>query len=572
MLLDEYTFQIVFNGATTVVEPVNDDFIINWEEEDGEIFLRQTLSTEFVFCESDYKILEEIENSCNRCLKVLFRIICKADNELIFDGYLNMNKGKWSPCFCQVSFTPITQDEYSCIYEKCEIEKNILATTPKVTVSQFIGVVECETCTQFIPSIFVGNPLTEGADCSPPLLVSEGWTVTYNSIEQGASQNGISTEITTRYCREFFAGTVQPPGATWVAVAGGFARPVNAVFTNQTTTTIATNVILREYFFTVAGYEFESEDEDGNIIPAFYYEYDNGMKLEDVLNLFLFECGLPIKSNFFGINPDNTAPNNTAYQFAALNYHNIIIYEISDIINADATENATISNRTLKAILNAFKCLEVYWKVIDGKICIEHISYFEEAEGTEDITNDPCIDKLESYTYSDESTPQFEKFKWLFESSEYFAGNDITYTGFCVDFGESEDKDCEAYTDLNHAIANLENNSKGLFFMSTVEFNGQFYVNNSNNSLSFTEIHENLFLWNRCQSEGIINGQPKTFFTFKRIKEQEPLTTDFCCADFKEYDPSKLVKTQLGWGQTKSASFSAKGKCITREFIHNQNC
>lgn len=568
MIGKNYIFQITFQGTKTITSPINDDFLIEWTKENEQIFFRKVVSTQFLFCKDDFNLLFDIESSCDRCELVQFDIIrkCSTGDFNIFTGFFNMNEGDWDEQNCSVLISPSPYDEYNCLFDSWEEEQNILNATTKQEFGFFIGVVECQQCTG---DAFSDTYIISQAPYPVCLPISEGWTLTGANftntvvvdpnISLYQTTNGV---ITATYCREFLSGTVAPNGGGWVAVSGGFARPLN-VSTSVADTTItntATGIIVS---YKVSGFD------DGSIND----NIDNGVLLSDILNK-LNDCGHTIKSNFFGINSDNSNPTNQAYTFALANLQNLIWFQKTDIKNASAQNNATIANLDLKTLLETLQnTFNVRWVIQNDVLCIEHVSYFQAVQG-QDISNLSSIQGKRKYSYRSEELPQYEVFEWMDSVSTYFEGSRIIYKGFCVTKGAKKEYNIEVVTtDFNYIINNPDSiNDEGFFLLAAIEYQGAYYIENDNKALSWTELHENLWRWNRPQLKGNMNGIDTTFETAIRLKQQEELEFRLCCEDLENFNPSELINTNMGWAEISKATFSGKSNCIKIDPLLESNC
>ena len=568
MIGNKYIFKITFQGTTTQVNPINDDFTIEWTRENDAIFFRQAVSTQFLFCKDDFDLLYAIEQSCDRCELVKFDIVrkCSTGDFVAFTGYFNMNEGDWNEQNCSVSISPSPFDSYTCLFDNWQTEKNIISGTAKVTVEPFIGIIECQTVTKApIPPLV---PFILSAIPNADFPTGTGWTITRNEVNGvtliGTNPNQYEAQgnIITEFCREFVAGATIPNGTGWIPTTGGFARLLPTTFQpNQSDLNPSGNQLTQIYSIT-------GINEEGEL-----YSFDNGVPVESVLELWANECGLTIKSNLLGINADSSNPTNQAYTFALARLQDIIVFQKTDIKNALAFQNASIAKVALEKILIQLGIFNTKWVIQNDVLCIEHVSYFEEAQG-QDISALDSIRGLRSYKYNNEELPQFERFGWMDSVSPYFEGDDIIYSGFCVSKGVEKDYSVDLVTtDLNYLLAypdSIEN--QGFFLLAAIQYNGGYYVDDSNKALSWTELHENLWRWNRPQLDGNMNGTDTTFETAIRLKQQEELEFRLCCDDLKQFNPSELIKTNLGWGEISKATFSAKTNCVKVDTVHESNC
>lgn len=569
MIGKNYIFQITFQGTTTVVNPVNDDFVLERTKEGEEVFFRKVVTTQFLFCKDDFNLLWQIENSCDRCELIQFDIIrkCSTGNFNVFTGDFNLNDADFDELNCSVSIAPTSYDDYTCLFETWDEEQNVLNGTTKQQFGFFLGTIECQTCIETGINTTFPDSLIPQAQCTPPL--DSTWALTRKEITNAVLLGSQIYQVTngtatSTYCREFVAGTVQPSGSNWQAVTGGFARPLTVDYSYINSTIFyspGTQILEQDYFIT--GYQNNTIAEP----------IDNGVLLSDILEK-LNDCGYTIKSNFFGINPDGTNPTNQAYDFAFSNLQDLIWFQKSDIKNPYAQNNATIADLSLKDLLESLKNMfNVKWEIQNNQFCIEHITYFNAVQG-QDISNLTSIQGKRKYSYRSEELPQYEVFNWMDNVSVYFNGSRIIYNGFCVKKGEKKEYPVEnVTTDFTYIQNNPDQiDDNGFFVLAAIEYNGSYYIENDNKALSWTELHENLWRWNRPQLEGNMNGTNTTFETAIRLKQQEELEFRLCCEDLEQFDPKNLIKTNLGWAEILKATFSAKSNCIKIDPVHESNC
>lgn len=567
----KFRFLLDLGNGFEQVEPIVPDIKFSYQKEGDEAFYRHVINTELVFCKSDYRKLLSFEESCDRCDGVLVKveICCSGEWFDYWSGYLNLNDGKWNLDKCTLAITPTLEDQYTCLLDIWDEEENILFNTPKVQADWFQGEIQCQTCTQTGVNTTFPVGFQPYAQCLPP---DEGWTVV-SSNYQGATLLGSSTNtyqitngiITTQYCREFLASPATPAGSGWIPVTGGFARPLDASYAILDTTVNFTGSTLILDFY-VAGYNNANIDNP----------LDNGIKLEDVLNIWLSKCDLEIKSNFFGINPDGNYPANTAYACALSDLQCLIIYQKTDVLFYQKQERATKWDISLEDLLEClFNTFQVKWDIIDGTFCLEHCSYFDSEQGL-DLTASKkkaeCLRGYNSYSYVDGAFPKYERFSWMDNVSPYFNGNDIKYGSKCTDPEEEKEYKADCWTtDLNYVINNPDEiDTDGLFVIAAVESNGSYYVDDSNNALSFTELLNCYWIYNRPQFEGTVNGETVCFETAQMLKEQAALEIPLTCEEIKNFDPQKLIRTQMGWGSIATFELSTRSCWAAISVLHAQ--
>jgi hypothetical protein len=263
-------------------------------------------------------------------------------------------------------------------------------------------------------------------------------------------------------------------------------------------------------------------------------------------------CGLTVRSHFFGINATHTGPpSNDAYDYATDHYQNMTVHQKSDVKRPDASNPAlTVAwKMKLQDFLNDLRVLfNAYWKIDGTDFIIEHISYFESGAGQNHTTTPQ---KLE-YKY-DAETPRREKFFFMDESaSSFFAGYDITY-----DCGEGiRENRCQLFsTDVSYIRDELNQDKitdEGFVLVCNLLDGSTHYVDEFNQPLSWTNLHDKLHRHNRPFLTGTMNDTAETFETTQHIKKQTPFSVSNCCSD--TFDPADYVTTPLGNGYVDEAT------------------
>jgi len=558
MLSNRFRFLTDVGSGFEQLDPVNDDFRLNWEPDAKWGYYTYSLEMDLNFCGDNAKPFIDLNNSCDRCDKIPVNLQSKCDGVWTdcITSYLNLNKGNFDEDNCDVIIQPTSEDEYSCFLQSWTEEKNICDIVNTVTINSLIGEIVEVCCNCAGPQCSTGNYLDPEDSClTNP---ANGWTL----ISHVASADFNIKQ--SCWAREEYNGPGVPPG-NWILEGSTYVRPVAVAVVSL----------------------YQDDDEVRNFWEVIgQQDFDNGMTFEDVINLWAVECDLEICSDFFNINPIGDAPQNTAYDCAAENLQNLVLYAKSDVINPSAFANATRCVKDLESLMcNYFAMFNIRFEIVDGKLRIEHVSYFESIKNQGlDLTVNYGHCLPNKYSYSASNFPQFEQFNWMDEVSDYFEGEDIEYKSGCTELGEKQDYDVDCITtDINYILANSFEDPDtgavsndvidydGFVLINAIEFNGSLYVDDNNNHLSFTELQKCYWLHDRFQYDVCICGEDICAESAKKTKLQEPIIiTDFCCEDLKNFNPKDLVKTNLGWGEVVSASYSAKAQCLELTIIHDQ--
>ena len=581
----KFRYLINFGSGFEEVEPIVPDIKFNYEKSDGQAFYRHVMNTELLFCKNDFKKLYVIESSCGRCEPLDFKveICCGGTWSTYWEGNINLNTADFNIDKCQVTIKPEPRDKYDCVLSNWKTKVNVINCTDKLDIEYYLGTIECETCTEFNTTFDYTDPYPV-AECTPPLLASDGWNITRNCLfgVRDLADIGIdrlrAERIETIYCREFFADTTntQPPGTGWLSVAGGWARPIPTVLANTTVGAVSGIQVSFDVkqTYNVSGLKSETVTLDNGNEQTTYTEctFSNGMKLGNVINCLLKECDLELKSNFFGWNGDGIFPDNTAYECAQRDLQCLAVFDWSDIV-LDRSTLATKAEITLEKLLECLSnAFQVKWKIIDGFFCLEHCSFYESEIGLDLTTGKKadCIHGYNRYSFVDGAFPKREVFNWANSGSDYFDGNDIVYADNCSKDDEKE-YNVECFNvDLDYGVQNFgETELENFYLVSLLESNGIYYINDGNKPLSWTNIHECYYCFNRPQFQGTVNGELKCFESAQRLRQQVPFDVPLNCNEIKDFDPKKLVKTQLGSGEIASFELSTRNCFANITVVHS---
>lgn len=497
-------------------------------------------------------------------------------------------KQKYNQDKCLAFLDPKETGAFACLLQHHKKKRNLLEIPAKQTIKFVIGEIQTRVCLSFNEQSFTLYNLPR-AKCAN-LDHSEGWTITENTLSGVALQaNGFYSafEVTSVYKREFFAGTTSP-GDDWQAVSGGFVRPISTKYIphnaedSQNTSTDLQNFsaqtgsqigdidsVIRERWSTV-GFNNNTNEIDS---------FDNGITLESVFDFLLSNCGITVVSDFFNINADNTSPDNAAYQYASRYVHNMLIFQASDVIRAQAQFNASRINMSFYDIWQNLKRFNVeLFESSTGVIRVEHVSY-RNRNKTLNLTGDlyKFIRGLGEYEYMESEQPQFERFsdKYPTDSAD-FDDAYIEYSALCSN--PDSDKDYKS----PNAVCNLEYlyNNQDLYedidkmkdticFIST-RFGGVISAQGSitkevglNKALSWANIIESLWIYERPSLQGIMNDKSVIFESVRRIRKQTTLSVKMPIDSFvQKFNPDELVKTQLDWCEIDEATYDVDGSIL----------
>ncbi|MEL6804953.1 MAG: hypothetical protein AAFO91_14355, partial [Bacteroidota bacterium] len=305
---------------------------------------------------------------------------------------------------------------------------------------------------------------------------------------------------------------------------------------------------------------------------------DNGVHIHTVISNLFANCDYEIRSNVLNLNPDGTAPDNLVYQQDK--YHNLIIFQKTDIKTPDADQNATIGELSIAELMEFLALLEIYPSIRNGVLRIEHISYFgTNGLNLEDVLLPYQEDDLQ---FNGEDIPRREVFSWMDALTDPdFDGQTIEYDPNCSSSDEepiSSNLFSTNFADMQERPDRYVN--EGFCPVSTFIYQGQYYINIDflpisgeaalNAPMAWSSIHETLYQHNRHLPEGTINGNPTVFLSYRPKSDQQPFTVNMTADEYFSYDPSKRVRSQIDWGKVKSSTWSERNNQLTLQLSHNE--
>jgi hypothetical protein len=516
--------------------------IFEYTKETGKRFYKHNCKDEFVFStKADYQLVKQhYATECNE-VKIIIEKTCNGDILEYWVGFFKMfeSKDNRDLCFIQVKAKPF--DVYKCFDAALKTTVNLYAGTV-VTTQSIGGEIEESICTNETYDGDCGDyyaayygQLTDCID-SVDNWCKKSNTVLVNGVldepECYLNPTGLTLTQTTVWHREVF---------NTLCVLGEPAEP-----TFGSGWTLLENNCGDNY---AKWWRCPATSSNSGIVLG---AYTRGRMFNDVLERIIenIDCELTIKSEFFGINAIDDAPDNIAYEFATNNCKNITLHQKSDIKLKSVLTPSTAPSWGVN-LKEFFDDLEVIFNVkyliVDGVFILEHDSYFTSVMGL-DLTGKT---KNKTLTYGSIDNVRNEKFFWPEESSIEFAANEIIY-----DCGEeSKERRCTVLsTDIGFIEnpANADRIPNAGFVLICNELNGtDLIIKNSNLPFNWVNLHDALHRHGRLFKSGKLNGFSQTFLSWEPFIKQDKFKFSLCCEN--EFDPNKFITTDLGVGSVASA-------------------
>lgn len=239
-------------------------------------------------------------------------------------------------------------------------------------------------------------------------------------------------------------------------------------------------------------------------------------------------------------------------------YSHLTIAQKSDIKRPNSSNPATVGMMSFNEMMNILRCMNLYWEYDGTNLIIEHISHWTSAAGI-DLRNQDLMTATNKYRYVNEKIPKYEVFKWMEANTTDFVGASIWYDSPAVN--QDSDSNTQSYeinvtTDLEYIRQCCDGTNDSLisddgWVLLANELDGTDYNvyfgtgpmggTHFNIYLAWSKLHDSFFRHERQLPTGYLNGNLVTFYSAKKIRQQE--CSIIYCSDF---DPGQYLTTELG--------------------------
>ena len=573
-LLNKFRFTADPSGTPVTLSPVNDGLKKTWNLQDDGVSYRVALDTELLFKGADYTYFKDILDAGTPCsVEIEIEQFCTNAWEPFFSGKITPTEGKYDLDKCEASFKILPNDVYECAKNEFAKEQNWLLFGSRKNLESLYGTIETTVCSYdglvvipnvqllFLRDCFSGaGPHDVQFDPTPDPTTA--WTpVAHSQIFTGNTVGVDDVQIDTTWKREAVTQVSPPPGYGWINIGGDdWVRPISIISSTQAFTELT------------ASYDATMTDPD---------TVSGGRLLADMIEDAVTETGCDIdevRSNFLNINPDGTRPTNTAYDYALDVegvFQNVLIFQKSDIVNPDATNDATRLPLTMNDMLTALRdSLNVYWAIVDvsgsNVLRIEHLSYFEGSAGLDLTTLDggKYIRGLNRFE-TEGDIPNFERFAYQESYNATFLPQRIGYN--CPTGAEIDRQLAQMNADFGGLYDNANAGLIGFVFVCVYPITGDDYLLDTldgiaNGAMQWKRLFNNLWIYGRYSDLATTTaGGTFTVATVKKRKAQAAISIPFSCDTF---EPSETVQTALGLGMVKSAEQDTKTGLLTLNLVH----
>ncbi len=529
---------------------------------------RRVLNTELLFVGASYHAImaERALGTCDIPIQI------KYNNVTRYTGNIKLDtpQTKINTLQCTISARLDPNDSYTCFIKEYDEEINILSGTTKHSIKPFFGTIQVIPVVEPAPSTPPQWPLSSPRTAaSSTYTAAQGWTVIKNEINGVRQVTSFlyraETNITTTFAREFVAGGTPPPGDGWISVSGGYARRISRVYSPAKSQILDPdpNKIVQAYDITGL-----SEDFTAVNIP-------NGVRWSDILETFV-PCGLTVVSDFYGINPDGTAPSNTPYTEALENLQDFLLYQKSDVKRPTAANIATNGRTSYKKLMEALQVMHnVRYRIAGTTLRIEHVSYFSQSNGL-DLTAAPFsnyVDGKTETTYDNSEAAKGERWEWMETVSVMFTCLPIRYDAECL-LSDATDETLYTAADMNSDVLYIQGNpdrvdDRGFVPIAAYRNGSDYYLVQETNALdgnlypnshmAWGNLLEHYHTYDRLYPTGTLNGVSTTFDSAKRRKVGEELEIILSNSSYwTVYSAGDLIETQIGIGEVDKATYETR--------------
>jgi len=578
MIRNSYKFYITFPSGIAEVFPLNSTLTFVDEYNTAYNAFRKKLDTELVFRNTDehktFDAFAALDNMQNQCYEVDLQVQYSSDGEnfsLAYTGLIPLKKGKYNFSECTFKVKPEINDVFSCINKIAKVDFNLLRIPEKQRISTVEGVVECE----------IVNTANGNVPVAPDGV---GWAISNTELTYYFDDLVLPSYSYT-FCRIRYNGTESDPAGFTLDPDGNYYAPPN----------LADPITFSTPVFYIEPTQIDSQssvqvgEKVTTTLKIVNIDIDNGVALEGIFDLFFADCGITLKSDFFNINADGTAPDNGAYTYAENYLQELIFLQASDVVRADNEEfkNATRFNITFEKFWSNIKHLNL--QMIDegsNVLRIEHISYSEEnlmLDLTQPKFEKHMVGKSE-YSYEQSNIPRKEVFSFKYATGvEAYDFDDafIDYDSNCSNEDEKKYTMAETITNIGYLYSNssIENDIDKMKGVMCIVSTNSGSINNStgaitgvsvlNAAMSFANIIQALWLWKRPLMSGNMNGRVTQFLSSTRNKKQTAIQIPMIKSDYFEvFKPQDLVRTIIGWGEPVSVKYETPQDILELELNH----
>lgn len=545
---------------------INRDAVIEYDISDNKY--RKLFNGNLVFVnrtQTDYTYISQIQSTSAE-IEIRVEQVCGGTTASDWwEGYFSIIDGAWDNDRGIFSVTPTPNDAYRALNELGDKQYNLYTLNGAESVD--IQVTSASDIVQ--SSCYTGRVVDWELDYDPdgtytPGVRSDKWnlyTWVATLLAAGQSYEGIEWNCSTGEKIHIWRKeniTIDPDDSTWTYEGVEQYGNNTGVWSKAASTT---QTVTRDF---------------GN---------SRGLLLKDIIQYIVNAIsGLTYKSTILENDP---YPSNwTGSAIGTENYNtgtdpnplnNMIMFQKSDVKTTTnrATKLLLSFNEIMKMLKDTFN---VDWFVdVDGYLRIENMKYFDNRVVDVDLTTSfpEWINATNKYSYERQSMPNRERFEFMESNGLDFIGEDIIYNRIATGnrYKDNQlDRVVPITTDVEYMVSFEDEISNegwalvtndGTYIRSAVgTITGSSHINAD---LSWANLHENYWTWDRVIETGEMNGESKTFDSWQKNIKQVNVVYPDCCTTF---DPNGLKTTNLGDGEVGEARYRLIDGTIDTVFFY----
>jgi hypothetical protein len=552
----------------------------------NKITLRNDASTGFM----EYDLIKEIEQT-DFCKQLYFFIYCKGVER--WAGVFSVTDCEFDQDRCNVTFLPDVYDIYSCILDRADVKKNILSVSPIISTTA-----DLSNTTSLEFKIHITTPqdfwIMDGHETPGDPDPTGTWWSFQIQFDPPVRYQIFAREVLILPC----VGGACQSIVGWIEEEDNCSTSENCKFVRDASTAYAIDLDSVTHSCTggtpdppistppFAPWQLAYAGCGQTIIFNIWVSakstvlrtYTRNRLMFDVLEFLIEDCELSYKTEFF------TDSVNYVTGLANKLKH-LTFSQKSDIKNFLSTEQAWKGDMSFNDFMLCLGIFNLKWFInSDGEIQIEHVSWFNRILGL-DLTESKYENFIRSkskYKYNKIAMPKYEEFAFMEAGNVDFIGVPIEYESACVNEKEGENKkDFQVNiltTDLLQIFNSPQDISNDGFVMLQNEYDGSYTVgveagiltgnNIVNGHLSWANLHENYWKYDRVLLEGNMNDTLTTFLSKQRQKQQVELEIPYCCEE--EFDPlTEFVRTPLGDGEVVTMTEDLKNDTLKLTLVYD---
>jgi len=305
--------------------------------------------------------------------------------------------------------------------------------------------------------------------------------------------------------------------------------------------------------------------------------FDRGRWLMDLIRYIANEIstGITVQSYFFELDTSYITNTDNVYRY-------VTIFQKSDVKRPASSNPATVAKISFNELMQILRQYNVWWKIIDDTLVVEHYDYFTSFAGM-DLRTQSLSLRSNKYSYIKDKMPKYEKFSHMEAGNVNFLRGVISYDDGCVN-NDPKSNSIEyanrVTTDLDfitESVANTDGGNisdEGFVLLASYLEDATYWIyfgtafdsdiSTYNHVHSWSYMLRMLHLHNRVVMNGYINGVAYDFISARKTKLQN-INAVVCYED--NFDPEEYITTELGeeWfdgekGYVREASLKPTGE------------